>query len=412
MSATSLAASAELAEQATPGVAEPCVLLKLGEIVLKGANRQQFERLLNANIRRAMEDIGVSVRIWHRYGVILLRAGPDGQDDLAAAAEKIAARAGDIMGVARVCRAVRVAKEPDAAIEAAVAMMAGRSGSFAVRARRRDKRFPINSAELAIRIGTRVQKEYGYPVDLKHPDVTVYVEVDQREVFVYTDGRAGQGGLPVGMSGRALVLMSGGIDSPVAAYRMMRRGLRCDFLHFSGMPLTGPESVYKAYGLMHQLDRFQSGSRLFVVAFGKTQQKLAASGASRLQIVAQRRLMLKTGEVLATRLGAAALITVDSLGQVSSQTLTNLTALDDAVGLPILRPLIGRDKVEIMAEARSIRTLALSELPDQDCCTLLTPRHVETKARIGDLRRIEARLDAADLAEELATLAQEYHPGA
>jgi tRNA uracil 4-sulfurtransferase len=409
MSGTSLATPAEPAAPATPRLGEPCVLLKLGEIVLKGANRQQFERLLNANIRRAMEDVGIAVRIWHRYGVILLRAAEDGGTP-EEAADKIAERAGDIMGVARVCRAVRVAKEPAAAIEAAVALMAGKSGSFAVRPRRRDKRFPLTSAQLATQIGARIQEEYGYPVDLKHPDATVFVEVDHSEVFVYTDGRPGQGGLPVGMSGRALVLMSGGIDSPVAAYRMMRRGLRCDFLHFSGMPLTGPESVYKAYGLMHQLDRFQCGSRLFVVAFGKTQQKLAASGASRLQIVAQRRLMLKTGEALAARLGAAALVTGDSLGQVSSQTLTNLTALDDAVGLPILRPLIGRDKVEIMAEARQIRTLALSELPDQDCCTLLTPRHVETRARVNDLRRIEARLDAADLAEELAGLAQEYRP--
>ena len=208
------------------------------------------------------------------------------------------------MGIARVCRAVRVAKDPDAAINTAVALMAGKEGSFAVRARRRDKRFAVTSAELATRIGARVQQEYGYPVNLKHPDTALFVEVDQREVFVYTEGNPGQGGLPVGMSGRGLVLMSGGIDSPVAAYRMMRRGLRCDFLHFSGMPLTGPESVYKAYGLMHQLDRYQGGSRLFVVAFGKAQQRLASSGAGRLQIVAQRRLMLKTGEVLARGLGA------------------------------------------------------------------------------------------------------------
>ena len=388
------------------------MLLKLGEIVLKGGNRRQFEQRLHTNIRQAMDDAGLSVRIWQRYGVIMLRAADDAGIDAAgaeAAVDKIAERARDVMGIARVCRAVRVAREPQAAIDTAVAMMAGKTGSFAVRARRRDKRFPATSAELATAIGTRVQQEYGYPVNLKHPDNTVFVEVDQHEVFVYTDGQPGQGGLPVGMSGHALVLMSGGIDSPVAAYRMMRRGLRCDFLHFSGMPLTGPESVYKAYGLMHQLDRFQGKSRLFVVAFGKTQQRLAASGASRLQIVAQRRLMLKTAEALAG-LGAAALVTGDSLGQVSSQTLVNLTALDDAVRLPILRPLIGRDKVETMAEARRIRTLALSELPDQDCCTLLTPRHVETRARIDDLRRIEARLDAADLAEELAGLAQEYRP--
>ncbi len=393
---------------------EPCVLLKVGEIVLKGGNRQYFERLLQANLHRALRDAGPGVRLWNRNGVIVLRLAADPGRPVGPAAEavmdKIAERVRDVMGIARVCRAVRVPRDADLAITIAVALAAGRGGSFAVRARRRDKRFPVTSAQLAERIGTQVQQAYGYPVDLKHPDFTIHVEVDHHEVFLYTDGSAGQGGLPVGMSGRALVLMSGGIDSPVAAYRMMRRGLRCDFLHFSGMPLTGPESVYKAYGLMYQLDRFQCDSRLWVVAFGKAQQKLASSGASRLQIVAQRRLMLKTGEVLARRLGAAALVTGDSLGQVSSQTLANLTALDDAVALPILRPLIGLDKLEIMAEARRIRTLALSELPDQDCCTLLTPRQVETRSRIDDLRRLEARLDAADLAEELAGIAQEYRP--
>jgi thiamine biosynthesis protein ThiI len=213
------------------------------------------------------------------------------------------------------------------------------------------------------------------------------------------------------MSGRALVLMSGGIDSPVAAYRMMRRGLRCSYLHFSGMPLTGPESVYKAYGLVRQLDRFQGDSRLYVVAFGNAQRKLASAGAGKLQIMAQRRLMLKTGATLAARLKATALVTGDSLGQVSSQTLTNITALDDAVRLPILRPLIGMDKTEIISEARRIETLAISELPDQDCCSLLTPRQVETKARIEDLRRIEARLDVDDLADELAAAAQLHLPG-
>ena len=400
-----------LADRAAPAgttLGEPCVLLKLGEIVLKGGNRQQFERMLHANIRRAVRPLGFAVRLWQRDGVLVLRVPPG--PGASQAADRLAEVAAEVMGVARVCRAVRVAKEPDAAVAAAVAAMAGPTGSFAVRPRRRDKRFPLTSAELAVLIGARVQQAHGLPVDLRHPGTTLFVEVDQQEIFVYTDGRPGQGGLPVGMSGRALALMSGGIDSPVAAYRMMRRGLRCDFLHFSGMPLTGPESVYKAYGLARQLDRFQSGTRLFVVAFGKAQQRLASSGASRLQIVAQRRLMLKTGEALARRLGAAALVTGDSLGQVSSQTLTNITALDDAVSLPILRPLIGSDKVEIMAEARRLRTLALSELPDQDCCTLLTPRHVETRARIEDLHKIEARLDAADLAEELAGLAQEYRP--
>jgi len=419
-------------------LAEPCVLLKLGEIVLKGRNRQRFERMLLDNIRAALGDAGADVDVWRREGVFVLRVdqarrrpedededgpapfqppapragggGAAGRAGLVETVDAVARRVCSVMGIVRVHRAVRVRKDPDAAAAAAVQLTAGAAGTFAVRARRRDKRFPMRSIELAAHIGTQVQQAHGLGVDLSHPDTEVFVEVDQQEVFVFTGGMPGQGGLPVGMSGRAVVLMSGGIDSPVAAYRMMRRGLRCDFLHFSGMPLTGPESIYKAYALIRELDQFQGRSRLYVVAFGKTQQRLAASGAERLQIMAQRRLMLKTGEALAAKLGAAALVTGDSLGQVSSQTLANITALDDAVALPILRPLIGWDKTEIMAEARRIRTLAVSELPDEDCCTLLTPRRVETKANAADLRVIERRLGADELVDGLVSAAQEYRP--
>jgi thiamine biosynthesis protein ThiI len=423
---------------ARTGLHEPCVLLKLGEIVLKGKNRQQFERLLQNNIRLAAADLGVGVRLWQRDGVIVLSPAPAGSSDPAAsqdvgsaecqaetasletpecreaaqvAADKIAERMLNVMGVVRVCRAVRVTKEAAAAIATATELAGGRPGAFAVRAKRRDKRFPVTSAELAIAIGRRIQSTYGNPVNLRNPDFTIHVEVDQSEIFLYTDGLAGQGGLPVGMSGRGLVLLSGGIDSPVAAYRMMRRGLYCSFLHFSGMPLTGPESVYKAYGLVRQLDQFQRGSRLFVVPFGRAQQRLASSGSGRLQIMAQRRLMLKTAQAMARRARADALVTGDSLGQVASQTLANITALDEAVRLPILRPLIGLDKTEIMAEARRISTLALSQLPDEDCCSLLLPRQVETRARVADLHKIEARLDVDELAEALAGSAQEYRPG-
>ena len=409
MSVTDPAASAGTTEHA---VGEPCVLLKLGEIVLKGRNRQQFERLLERNIQGAVKDTGLPVELLHREGVVVLRVTREERTlaEHAQAVDRVAERVSDVPGIVRVCRAMRVPKTPEAAVAAAVLLTEGTSGPFAVRARRRDKRFPVTSSELAVLIGKEVQVAHGLPVNLKHPDTEIFVEVDQREVFVFTGGQAGQGGLPVGMSGRAVALMSGGIDSPVAAYRMMRRGLRCYFLHFSGMPLTGPESIYKAYALVRGLDRFQGGSRLFVVPFGKAQQALASSGADRLQVMAQRRLMLKTAASLARKVGGTALITGDSLGQVSSQTLPNITALDDAVRLPILRPLLGWDKTEIMAEARRIRTLAISELPDQDCCTLLTPRRVETRARIDDLRRIEGRLDADELAEQLAATAQEYRP--
>jgi tRNA uracil 4-sulfurtransferase len=410
MSITDPVTAVGMAQQA--GATEPCVLLKVGEIWLKGRNRQQFEFLLERNIRAAMKDTGVPTELLHREGVLVLRVlrADYGEVDHAKAVDTVAERVADVPGIVRVCRALRVPKTPEATVEAAIALTAGTTGPFAVRPRRRDKRFPITSGELAVLVGREVQAAHGLPVNLKHPETEIFIEVDQREVFVFTGGEPGQGGLPVGMSGKALALMSGGIDSPVAAYRMMRRGLRCSFIHFSGMPLTGPESIYKAYALARGLDRFQGDSRLFVVPFGKTQQALANSGADRLQVVAQRRLMLKTAEALARRLGSKALVTGDSLGQVSSQTLQNITALDDAVSLPILRPLIGLDKTEIMAEARRIRTLAISELPDQDCCTLLTPKRVETRARIDDLRKIERRMDADEIAAQLAASAQEYRP--
>jgi tRNA uracil 4-sulfurtransferase len=429
MTALPLAPGTEQAhvEPAQSRTSEPCVLLKLGEIVLKGRNRQQFEKLLQNNIRLAVADLGSAgeggrpptnprfgLRLWQRDGVIVLSPvldDPAASEAAELAADQIAERMLTVMGLVRVCRASRISKDPQAAIDAAADLARGQSGSFAVRAKRRDKRFGVNSTELAIAIGSQVQRRYGNPVNLRSPDFSICVEVDQSEVFIYTDGCAGQGGLPVGMSGRGLVLMSGGIDSPVAGYRMMRRGLYCSFLHFSGMPLTGPESVYKAYGLVRQLDRYQRGSKLFVVPFGKAQQRLASSGSGRLQIMAQRRLMLKTAQAMAARVRATALVTGDSLGQVSSQTLANITALDEAVDLPILRPLIGMDKTEIMAEARRIKTLALSELPDQDCCSLLLPKQVETKARVADLHKIEARLDIDELAADLAAAAQEYRPG-
>ncbi|MDS1268708.1 tRNA uracil 4-sulfurtransferase ThiI [Lipingzhangella sp. LS1_29] len=402
----SQATAVEQSAGATQTLGELCVLLKLGEIVLKGSNRKLFERRLHNNIRSATRDLR-EIRITQRgEGVIIVRM-PEAADD---EVRQLAERLTQVMGVVWVHLVRRVAKDVEAVTELAVDSMAGRHGTFAVRARRRDKRFPLSSSELAAHVGAAINRAHGLPVRLKHPDNTVYLEVDRDEVFVFTEGMSGQGGLPVGMSGRALVLMSGGIDSPVAAHRMMRRGLKVDFLHFSGMPFTGPDSIYKAYSLVRELDRFQVGSRLFVVPFGKAQQQLKTSGSERLQVVAQRRLMLKTAEVLADDLKAQALVTGDALGQVSSQTLTNMTALDDAVDLPILRPLIGMDKQEIMDQARRIGTLAISELPDEDCCTLLTPRQVETAAQVPDLRQIEKRMDAAEMAEHLVTTAQLHKP--
>lgn len=387
---------------------EPSVLLKLGEVVLKGRNREIFEMRLRANIKHALKDHRVDIR--QRHGVIALFLPPGTEVE---EAETVAARVADVPGIVLVHLAWRVAKDPDSITKAAIELISdsdevARKARFAVRSRRRDKRFPLRSNELDRVVGGAINDTYGLPVDLSNPELTVHIEVDKDEAFLFTGGRPGQGGLPVGSSGRALALLSGGIDSPVAAYRMMRRGLRVDFLHFSGIPFTTSESIYKAYALVRNLDKFQGKSRLWVVPFGKAQQSIRNSGQDRLAVIAQRRLMLKTAEEVAHRIHAEALVTGDSLGQVSSQTLTNITAQDHAVDLPILRPLIGLDKTEIMAEARRIGTLAISELPDEDCCTLLAPRQAETRAKIEDLKQIERRLDAEDLAAQLADSIQPY----
>jgi thiamine biosynthesis protein ThiI len=238
----------------------------------------------------------------------------------------------------------------------------------------------------------------------------VYVEVDHKELLVSRDRLRGAGGLPVGSSGRALVLLSGGLDSPVAAYRMMKRGLRCDFVHFSGRPFTGPESVYKAYALARRLDRFQCDSRLFVVSFGTAQRRLATAGAGRLQVLSQRRLMVKVASELGRREGAEALVTGDSLGQVASQTLPNLAVVEEAAELPLLRPLIDRDKSEIVEIAKQLGTYEISILPDEDCCQLFSSKLAVTRGHTDDLRQIERTADIEEIVDGLVESAELYHP--
>jgi thiamine biosynthesis protein ThiI len=307
---------------------------------------------------------------------------------------------------------VIVEKSPEAAAAAAVDLLRGADGeTFAIRARRRDKRFPLSSRELATVTGQAVCDELGLRVNLDRPDLELHLEVDEREIFAYTEKVRGPGGLPVGISGRAMVLLSGGIDSPVAAYRAMRRGLRCGFVHFSGEPFTGPESIYKAYAHVRLLDRFQGDSQLFVIPFGTAQRTLASAGAGRLQVMAQRRLMIQVASGIAEREGAGALVTGDSLGQVASQTLPNLAVAERATSLPLLRPLIALDKAEIIAEAEALGTLEISNLPDEDCCKLFASKLAETRADASQLSRLERLVDAGELVERLVAEARPVRPG-
>jgi tRNA uracil 4-sulfurtransferase len=319
-------------------------------------------------------------------------------DGLAAALEVATA----VPGLSVVQPALRLEPDTEHAAHAAVELVrALPARSFAVRSRRRDKNFPVTSMDVARLVGAAVKDELGLAVELSHPELEVHVEAYEHELFVSVDRLRGAGGLPVGSSGRAMVLLSGGIDSPVAAYRMMKRGLRCDFVHFSGQPLTGPESAYKAYALVGRLTRFQGRSRLFVVPFGLAQRQLASSGAGRLQVLAQRRLMVRVADALARREHCEALVTGDSLGQVASQTLRNLEVVEGAATMPLLRPLLDRDKSEIIEQAERIGTFETSILPDEDCCTLLAPRRAVTWTDPEPLIELERRVDVETVVERL-----------
>ena len=381
---------------------ESCVLLKFGEMALKGRNRRRFVSQLMKNLRRSLHGLDADLRLRAGAIAVVAEAEPD----------ELLARAREAMGISVIHPATIVDKSPEAAERAAVELLRGKPGeTFAIRARRRDKRFPLSSRGLASLAGQAVCDELGLRVNLDEPDLAVHLEVDEREIFAYTEKLRGPGGLPVGISGRALVLLSGGIDSPVAAYRAMRRGLRCDFVHFSGEPFTGPESIYKAYAHVRLLDRFQGGSQLFVIPFGAAQRALASAGAGRLQVMAQRRLMVHVASGIADREKAGALVTGDSLGQVASQTLPNLAVVEQATPLPVLRPLLALDKAEIIAEARALGTLEVSNLPDEDCCQLFASKLAETRADPRQLRRLEALVDAGELIERLVADARAVRPG-
>jgi thiamine biosynthesis protein ThiI len=399
-----LSSTAERVMAAAPRAgARPCVLLMPGEAVLKGRNRRAFIAALERNLRAAAARAG-RFRLERRGSGVLLMP-PDG--DLRPLLEAVAG----VPGFSVVQPSLRVARDLHAAARAAVELLRGLPGdSFAVRARRRDKRFPIPSPEIARLLGGEIQAALGLAVDLGAPAREVHAEVYAREVLVSLDRLRGAGGLPVGTSGRALALLSGGIDSPVAAYRMIRRGLRCDFVHFSGRPLTGAESAFKAYAQVARLARFQGRSRLFVVPFGRAQRLLAAAGAGRLQVLAQRRIMVRVAGALAAREGCQALVTGDSLGQVSSQTLRNLEVVQSASSLPLLRPLLDRDKDEIVAEARRLGTYEISILPDEDCCTLLAHPRAVTWADPGALEQLERQLDVEAIVEELLATAELLWP--
>ena len=332
-------------------------LIHYHEIALKGKNRGFFLKQLAANLRMASRDLEVGPlrRPTGRFYLEMRDGTPW---------EALQERLSSVFGIANFAAAFRVPPDLELMAKRIESEVAGRSfASFAVAARRAFKSFPHTSQEINQMIGARLKLASGSKVDLSNPDLTVYIEVLPNEAFFYFEKMRGPGGLPVGVSGTVVCLLSGGIDSPVAAYRMMKRGCRVVFVHFHSQPFADRTSEEKAIDLAQLLTRYQFASRLYLVPFGKTQQEVVAGVTGRFRVLVYRRLMLRIAEEIARKEGAQALVTGESLGQVSSQTLENIVAIEEAATLPILRPLVGMDKEEITEQAQKIGTYDISIIP-------------------------------------------------
>ena len=367
------------------------VILHYQEIALKGKNRPWFVARLVRNIRDATRDLDVAeVRVLQ--GRIDLVLGPTAPYDA------VAERVSQVFGIGNFARAGRAPLEMDAiATEILKDLGPDNPASFRVSARRADKRFPMSSPEIEREVGGRIKEARNWTVNLSKPELTINVEALTHEAF-YSFGRIrGAGGLPVGASGRVACLLSGGIDSPVAAWRMMRRGCRVLFVHFHSYPILSLASQEKARELARLLTRFQFDSRLFLVPFGEIQQRVVLAVPPPLRVVVYRRLMMRIAERIARLNRAQALVTGDVVGQVASQTLENMATIGGVVSLPVLRPLVGMDKDEITAEAQRLGTYPISIIPDQDCCTLFTPRHPATRAKPSEVERAEAELPTDEI---------------
>jgi thiamine biosynthesis protein ThiI len=273
-------------------------------------------------------------------------------------------------------------------------------GSFAIRCVRSNKNFPMNSPEIERELGRFVQTLTGWPVDLSSPDLTLHVLVDEKGLFVWSRRVPGPGGLPVGVGGRATCMMSGGIDSPVAAWLMMKRGMRLDFVHFHSVPRTDPASLEKVADLVKILVRYQGRARLAMVPLLPIQEAIASRCPAELRVLLYRRFMLRLAEKAARRFKSDAIVTGESLGQVASQTIQNLRAVESVAFMPVLRPLISLDKPEIIARARRIGTYETSILPHFDCCSFLLPDKPATRSTAAELAEAETALDVQSLIEE------------
>lgn len=365
------------------------------EIFLKGMNQPLFVRRALENLRWALRGTGLRV-----YPLTPMTAvvpiSSEGEW------ETLRQRAAYVFGLELLSRAYRVPPRMEAILEAAGLLATQRPfASFRVSAKRQDKTFPVLSPEIERQVGALVKEKSGAKVDLEHYEVEVVVTVLPRQAFVSIGEEHLAGGLPVGVSGTVVSLLSGGIDSPVAAWRAMRRGCRVVFVHFHSFPLVEGTSKEKAQDLVRLLTRWQGQSTLYLVPFADIQKRIILQVPPAYRVVLYRRFMFRIAEALGLEHHAGALVTGESLGQVSSQTITNIATIEAAAQrLPVLRPLIGMDKQEIIAQAKQVGTYPISIIPDQDCCSLFVPKHPRTQVSLEEAEQLEAGLDVQALVGE------------
>ena len=363
------------------------VLIRYHEIALKKGNRRYFIELLKRNLISAVKDLGIKeIRNLPARLLLTFKADYDSQ--------VLIERIRSVFGVANFSMVERTPRDIETLRARILESLDGsRFSSFRIDTQRGDKTFALKSPEINRQLGAAVKNQTGARVDLTNAELTVTVEILPRDAFFGFNKIAGPGGLPVGASGRVVALISGGIDSPVGAYRMMQRGCRLIFVHFHSAPYLDQTSQQKVRQLVTELTRCQFQSRLYLIPFGEIQRQIVSSVARPLRVILYRRMMLRIAEQVARREKCQALITGESLAQVASQTLENMAVIQQAAQLPVLRPLVGMDKQEIIDQARRIGTYEISSIPDQDCCQLFVPRHPATRARLADVEQDESRLD-------------------
>lgn len=366
------------------------ILIKCGELILKGNNRGKFEDRLVKNIKNAIRKYG-NFNVWKEQATMFVESA-DENTDLETAITPIQ----KVFGIIKISPAWRAEKKLDSIVRIALnnCTELRDAKTFKVEAKRADKKFELKSPEICMEAGGRILEAYPHlKVDLHHPDVTIHVDVRQDYAYVYSRAYPGAGGIPTGTGGKGMLLLSGGIDSPVAGWMMAKRGMELEAIHFFSYPYTSERAKEKVIDLAKILTQYTGSLKLHVVPFTELQLALVDKCPGDQITILIRRAMSRIAQQICAQTGSLALITGESLGQVASQTLHSLAVTNEVAELPVLRPLIGLDKEEIIQYARRIDTYETSILPYEDCCTIFVPKHPETKPKLEKIRLSEAKVD-------------------